>query len=217
MRGPAPASSAAICEPSSCTSNQPLPCAASASRCGALPAPSGAGTRTPAGAQLRRRGAIAVERLDDLVRRRLQRVDAQVDGRAGGERRRLPRPRARRRHAQTTAEAIRGMSPATCGGASSGRSPARPAFSASLRAAHSACSEPSATALTSSGVRPRARGAAPSASARGVSAAHARGDGCAPAQRVEHERADGGAVARAGKAVRLAPVGKGRRPPAGVG
>ena len=57
---------------------------------------------------------------------------------------------------------------------------------------------------------PRARGAAPSARARGVLLAHAGRDGRAPAQRVEHERADGGAVARAGKAMRLAPVGQRR-------
>ena len=58
----------------------------------------------------------------------------------------------------------------------------------------------------------RARRRAKRQRARGV-AAHARGNGRAPAQRVEHQRADGGAVARAGEAMRLAPVGerRGRR------
>ena len=48
-RGPAPAISAAICEPSSCTSYQPLPWPASASTLGCRPGPSGAGRRTPSG------------------------------------------------------------------------------------------------------------------------------------------------------------------------
>ena len=90
MRGPAPASSAAICEPSSCTSNQPLPCAASASRCGAACRPLRArGMRTPGRRQRRRHGAVAVERLQHLLARRLQRVDAQIDGRARAQRRAL--------------------------------------------------------------------------------------------------------------------------------
>ena len=55
----------------------------------------------------------------------------------------------------------------------------------------------------------RARCGAERQRARGI-LTHAGGDGRAAAQRVEHDRADGGAVARPGEAMRLAPVGQRR-------
>ena len=88
-RGPAAAISAAICEPSSCTSYQPRPCPISASTLGCRPGPSGAGSRTPTGDSGVGFGGKPRQRLQHLLAVGLEGVDAQVDRGSAGQRRAL--------------------------------------------------------------------------------------------------------------------------------
>ena len=86
-RGPAPAISAAICEPSSCTSYQPLPWPVSASTLG-LPAGAFRGRQAHADRRVAGRlGGEAGQRLQHLLAVGLERVDAQVDRRPPRQRR----------------------------------------------------------------------------------------------------------------------------------
>ena len=127
--GRRPRAAAATCEPSSCTSNQPLPCAASASIGGLRPAPSGAGMRTPTGDKRRRLGAEARQRLHHLLARGFERVDAQIDRRALAQGRRPPRAARAPKARSNDGSSQSGMSPLTCAGASSGSAAASLAVS----------------------------------------------------------------------------------------
>ena len=213
-RGPAPAISAAICEPSSCTSYQPSPCPVSASTLGCRP---GALRRRQPHAdrrQRRRHGREARQRLQHLVAVGLERVDAQIDRGAAGQRRAF----LGRRRAEGAREG--GLEPV--GIVAAHRRPAhrparardRPACSASLSGSR-ACGEPSALAIDGRGRQAqRAAARRPARCARGRVAVHLRGERPPAAQGVVDEVADGGAVAGAGEAVALAPVGeRGRRRP----
>ena len=166
-RGAAPASSAATCEPSSCTSNQPLPCAVSASRCGARAAPSGAGMRTPCGDSGVATALLRSSAFKTFSRVAFSVLTLQIDGRAAL--RAAPSSAARPEGALERRQQPVGDVAGDRGGVSAGSAAPSRAVSSSV-SGESACSEPSAVAAHLGAVMPKARGAAPSASARGVSA-----------------------------------------------
>ena len=149
---------------------------------------------------------MALERLQDLLACRLQRVDPEIDG----------RPRAQgcpflggagAEGALEGAHQPIGNVAGDRAGASAGSGGSRHAVSSSVSGGN-ACSEPSANAATSAEVTPKARGAAPSARARGVSAPICAAMELRRLERVVNEGADGGAVAGTGEAVGFSPVGK---------
>ena len=127
-------------------------------------------------------GAVASSALSTLSRVAFSVLTRRSTG-ARRPARRPPRPRARRRHARTTAAAIPGMSPAMMRRRGGGSARGEAGLLGVAQGPRSA-REPSAAALTSRASWPSARGAAPSASARGVSLAHAAAmDGAGGARR----------------------------------
>ena len=215
-RGPAPAISAAICEPSSCTSYQPLPVPGLGLDVG-LPARPVRGRQPDADRRQRRRlGGEARQRLQHLLAVGLEGVDAQVDRRPAGQRRAFLGRAPRRRRARTTAPASPGS-----------RRARRPAHRRAPRAASAGLLGLAqrlermrrAVGAGDHGVRrqpQRARGGGQRQRARGCrrpSARPATGGGAARRRR--------GCRWRRGRPSRrsggLAPVGQRRAPPGGAG
>ena len=169
-RGPAPAISAAICEPSSCTSYQPLPCAASALDIGLPARPF---RRRKANAQRRKRrrdGREPRQRLQHLLAVGLERVDPQIDRRSARQAPPLPPRPPRRTLGATRAPANRGNPQGSGQGC-------RRAAPVTIRLARPRSADPRHTpsrrhaAITAAADRPSARGAAASTMARAVSLA----------------------------------------------
>ncbi len=163
--GRRPAISAAICEPSSCTSYQPLPCAASSSTLGCRPGPSGAGRRTPSGENGVGMGANRAKCLQHLLAVGLERVDPQIDRRPARQRFRFLRGSLAERSPQRGLEPI-GKIPEYRGRRIGGQLPRQAGIARPRSAAprHRPSRRPAA--ITAAAERPRARGAAASATAR---------------------------------------------------
>jgi hypothetical protein len=215
MSGPAPVRAATSWEPSSCISNRPL--RNSGVTCSVGPRPSSPWPkRRPVGAWGVGFGPEMGELGDQPIALGLQRVDADVDGRALREARSSPRPGDRRRPRRGRLRASRGnLRP---------RPAARPSRSRRSRAnplrlfVRGAGSEALAAALGGDlGARQAAgEGQGPEQHGARARIAHDVGGRGTATQRVVDEARDGGAVLRAGEAVGEAPVLQGVGCGAGV-